>query len=180
MPWSKRRPNLTQARVGFAGHFPSGLDLGSQIREAGRAFRVEERGYEGDLKLDLLPAQRGRRGQGRELIKRPVKLRRSFHHCRTRHGTLPRLAPKARSLLGQPGICAVARQNLRLVLSDVREVPFEGFGNASVQRTSRLAQKGAVGRILDQRVLKEITRMRRYALTKQQASPNDPIQATHL
>src|ERR1700738_5228909 len=51
------------------------------------------------------------------------------------------------------------------------------FGDASVQRTPRLAQKGAVGRILDQRVLKEITRMRRHALTKQQASPNDPIQS---
>ena len=80
-----------------------------------------------DLKLDLLPAQRGRTGQGRELIKRPVKLRRSFYHCRTRHGTLPRLAPKARSLFNQPGFGVVTRQNLRLVLSDVSETRFRGF-----------------------------------------------------
>ena len=66
-----------------------------------------------------------------------------------------------RGLFDQPRFGAVARQNLRLVLSDVSKAAFEGFGDASVQGTSRLAQKGAIRRILDQRVLKEITRMRR-------------------
>src|SRR6516162_332180 len=71
----------------------------------------------------------------------------------------------------------MTRQQLRLVLANLGELVFNRFCDASVQRTSRLAQKGAVGRILDQRVLKKITRMREYALTKQQASPNDPIQS---
>src|SRR6516162_10773420 len=71
----------------------------------------------------------------------------------------------------------MTRQQLRLVLANLGELVFNRLCDASVQRTSRLAQKGAVGRILDQRVLKEITRMRRYAPTKQQASPNDPIQS---
>ena len=89
---------------------------------------------------------------------------------------LPGFAPKARGLFDQPGFSAVARQNLRLVLSDVSEAAFQGFGDASVQRTSRLAQKGAVGCILDQRVLKEITRKRRCALTETASQPerSDP------
>ena len=66
---------------------------------------------------------------------------------------------------------------VRLIFSDVREAPFEGFGDASVQCASRLAQKAAVSRILDQRVLKEITRMGRYTLAEQQPDQNDPIQS---
>src|SRR4029077_4182830 len=105
------------------------------------------------------------------------KLSGRFNQSGALQRPLSGFAPKAHGLFDQPGFGAVARQNLRLVLSDVSEAAFEGFGDASVQRTSRLAQKGAVGRILDQRVLKEIPRMRRYALTKQQASPHDPIQS---
>ena len=77
----------------------------------------------------------------------------------------------------QVALIAMARQNLRLVLSDVREAAFEGFGDASVQCASRLAQKATVSRILDQRVLKEITRMGRYTLAEQQPDQNDPIQS---
>ena len=143
----------------------------------GIAFDVDERGYERDLKLDLLATQRGRAGQDRDLVERARELRHGFNQRRALQRPLSRFAPKARGLLDQPGFGAVTRQNLRLVLGDVSEVAFERFGDASVQRTSRLAQKGAVGRILDQRVLKEITRMRRYALPKQQTCPNDPIES---
>ena len=119
----------------------------------------------------------GRCGQGRDLVECARKLSSRFDQRGALQRPLSGFAPKARGLLDQPSFGAVTRQNLRLVLSDVSEVAFEGFGDASVQRTSRLAQKGAVSRILDQRVFKEITRMRRYALTEQQASPNDPIQS---
>ena len=79
---------------------------------------------------------------------------------------MSRFTPEARCLFDQTGLSAMTRQQFWLVLGNLDEFAFERFGDASVQRTSRLAQKGAVGRILDQRVLKEITRMRRYALTK--------------
>ena len=85
-------------------------------------------------------------------------------------------APKARGLFDQPSFGAVTRQNLRLVLSNVREVPFESFGNASVQRTSRLAQKSAVGRILNEGVFKQIARVRRHALPEQETGRNETVE----
>jgi hypothetical protein len=51
-------------------------------------------------------------------------------------------------------------QKFGLVISDVSKAAFEGFGDAGVQRTSRLAQQGVIRRVLDQRVLEEIARMR--------------------
>ena len=81
---------------------------------------------------------------------------------------LSRLAPQARGLLDQPGLGAVTRQQFRLALGDLGELAFEGFGDAGVKRASRLAQQRAIGRVLHQRVLEQIGRMRRRALPEQQ------------
>ena len=62
----------------------------------------------------------------------------------------------------------MTRQNLRLVLGDFGELAFKGFGDASVQRASRLAQERAIGGILHQGVLEQIGRVRRHALPEQQ------------
>ena len=83
---------------------------------------------------------------------------------------LSRLAPQARSLLDQAGLGAVMRQELRLALGDLGELAFEGFGDTGVKRASRLAQQRAIGRVLHQRMLEQIARMRRHALPEQQAS----------
>ena len=87
------------------------------------------------------------------------------------------LPPEAGGLLDQFRLSAVTREQLRLVLGDVRKLALDSLSDASVQGASRLAQERAVGRILYQRVLKKITPKRRYALTEQQASPNDPVQS---
>ena len=44
------------------------------------------------------------------------------------------------------------------------------------KRTSRLAQKGAVGRILNEGVLEQITRVRRHALPEQQTGRNETVE----
>ena len=77
-------------------------------------------------------------------------------------------APKARCLLDQAGLGAVTRQQLRLALGNLGELAFKNFGDASVKRASRLAQQRAVGRVLHQRVLEQISRVRRHALPEQQ------------
>ena len=60
----------------------------------GIAFHVEERSYEGDLKLDLLTTQRGRGGQDRDLVEGARELRCRFDQRRTLKRPLPRFAHK--------------------------------------------------------------------------------------
>ena len=62
----------------------------------------------------------------------------------------------------------MTRQQFRLVLSDFGELAFESFCDTGVERTSGLAQQGAVGRILHQRMFEQISRVRRRTLPKQQ------------
>ena len=68
----------------------------------GISFDMHERGYERDLKLDLLATQRGRGGQGRDLGKRARELLHGFNQRRALQRPLSRLAPQARGLLDQP------------------------------------------------------------------------------
>ena len=139
-------------------------------------FDMDEWGYERDLKLDLLATQRGRGGQGRDLVKGTRELLYGFDQRRALQRPLSRFAPQARGLLDQPGLGAVTRQQLRLALGDLGELAFEGFGDASVKRASRLAQQRAIGRVLHQGMLEQIGRMRRHALPEQQTSRNETVE----
>jgi len=69
-----------------------------------------------------------------------------------------------RRLFYQSGFRAVAREQLWLIVRNIRELVFEGFGNAGMQRPSRLAQETAVSGVLDERVLEKIACLRRHAL----------------
>ena len=60
----------------------------------GIAFDMEERGYQRDLKLDLLATQRRRAGQGRDLLERTRELCHGFDQRRALERPLPRLAPE--------------------------------------------------------------------------------------
>ena len=131
---------------------------------------MDEWGYERDLKLDLLATQRGRGGQGRDLVEGARELLCGFDQRRALQRPLSRFAPQARGLLDQPSLGAVTRQQLRLALGNLGELAFEGFGDAGVKRASRLAQQRAIGRVLHQGVLEQIGRMRRHALPEQQTS----------
>ena len=70
----------------------------------------------------------------------------------------------------------MTRQQLRLVLGNIGELAFEGFGDAGVKRASRLAQQRAVGRVLHQGVLEQIGRVRRHALPEQQTGRNETVE----
>ena len=131
-------------------------------------FDMHEWGYERDLKLDLLATQRGRGGQGRDLVERARELLYGFDQRRALQRPLSRFAPQARGLLDQPSLGAVTRQQFGLVLGNLGELAFESFGDAGVKRASRLAQQRAIGRVLHKRVLEQISRVRRHTLPEQQ------------
>jgi hypothetical protein len=113
--------------------------------------------------------------QSRDLIEGTGDLLCSFDQGRAFQRALSGFAPQARGLLDQPCLGAVTRQQFGLGLGDVRELTLEGFGDTSVQRTSSLAQQRAVGRVLHQRVLEQITCMRRYSLPEQQTSRSQTV-----
>jgi len=134
------------------------------------AFDVHERGYERDLKLNLLATQRWRRGQGRDLDNRSRILLGGFDQGRTVQRALSRLAPKVRGLLDQARFGTVSRQQFRLIVSKLGKVAFKFFRYATMEGASRLAQERAIGRVLHQRMLEQVTGMGWYALPKEQAS----------
>ena len=78
----------------------------------GIPFDMHEWGYERDLKLDLFATQRRRGRQHRDQIKGTRQLLYRFNECRALQRPLSRFAPKARSLLDQPCLGAVTRQQL--------------------------------------------------------------------
>ena len=73
-------------------------------------------------------------GQGRDLGKRARELLYGFDQRRTFRRPLSRFAPQARGFLDQVGLGAVTRQQFRLVLGDLRELAFDGFGDTGVKR----------------------------------------------
>jgi len=68
------------------------------------------------------------------------------------------------------------RQQIRLGLGDVSKLPFERVGDTSVECAPRLAQQGAIGRVLHESMLEEIDRMRRHALAEQQTSLDKTVE----
>src|SRR3954470_16934992 len=73
-----QQARLLQSHLGFDGGVP---------------FDMDQRSYERDLKIDLVPAQRCRSRQARDLLERASELSRSFDQRRARQGLLSRLAP---------------------------------------------------------------------------------------
>ena len=82
-----QQTRLLHSRLGFRRRIP---------------FDVHERGYERDLKLDLLATQRRRGGQGRDLVKCARELLYGFDQRRALQRPLSRLAPKARAFSISP------------------------------------------------------------------------------
>jgi hypothetical protein len=64
-----------------------------------------------------------------------------------------------------------------LARRDFRELSFQDFRNAGVQPTSALAKKRAVSSILHKGVLKQISRLRRCALLKQQSGSDQTVKS---
>src|SRR5207248_3909388 len=80
-----------------------------------------------------------------------------------------------RGFLDLPRLGAVTRQQLGLVLGDLRELTFEGFGDSGMKRPSRLAQQRAVSRISYQYMLEKVCRIWRVTPPEQQTSPNETV-----
>src|SRR6516225_2314378 len=131
------------------------------------SFDMDKRSYKGDLKLDLLAAQGRCRRQGRHLGKGTGELSHCLQQRRARKRPLSRLPPQARRLLDQPRLGAVTSHQFRLTLCDLHELALKGFGNSGVQRASWLAQERAISRVLYERVLEQVGRLRRRALPEQ-------------
>src|SRR5262252_3456973 len=140
------------------------------------AADMEEWGYECNLQLDLFATQGGRRGQACDLVERTPELFRGFDQRRALRRPQPGFAPQRRGFLDLPRLGAVTRQQLGLILRDLRELTFEGFGNSGMKRTSRLAQQRAVSRIPYQCMLEKVGRVRRATLPEQQTSPNETVE----
>jgi hypothetical protein len=80
-------------------------------------------------------------------------------------------------LVGDGGFAVVLRDDLRPGLYEVRKPLFQRLGDAAMQGLSRATQQGAVGGILDQRVLEQIFRRRRGAALEDQASLDEAAQS---
>src|ERR1700675_2970318 len=68
------------------------------------------------------------------------------------------------------------REHFRLALGDLRKLPFERVCDTRVEYASRLAQQGAIGRVLHQGMLEQIGRVRRHALAEQQTGPDQTVE----
>src|SRR4029077_5652042 len=105
-----------------------------------RSLDVNERVYERDLELDLFTAQFRRSRQGANLSETTGELCHSLYQGRTLQRPPSRFAPQTCGLPGQSGLAAMTREQFRLVLANLAELAFKGFGNASMKRASRLAK----------------------------------------
>src|SRR5258707_8493020 len=139
------------------------------------AADMEEWGYECNLKLDFFATQGGRGGQGRGLVERTPELFRGFNKRRALRRPQAGFAPQRRGFLDLPRLGAVTRQQLGLLLGNLRELTFEGFGDSGMKRTSRLAQQRAVSRIPYQCMLERVGHVRRATMSEQQTSPNETV-----
>ena len=86
---------------------------------------------------------------------------------------MTRLAPKVRGFLGQPCFHAMACYQFGLVLKAFKESSFQNFNDAGMQRASWVAQQRAIGSVLQQCVLKQVSSVGRHALPEQQTSRKD-------
>jgi hypothetical protein len=109
---------------------------------------MDQRSYKRNLKFDFFPAQRGRYGQRCDLGEGLSKLGQSLPERRTIERPLSCSTPKACRFLDLSGLGAVTCQQLRLAFCNLFKLAFERFCDAGVKRAARLAQKGAIRRVL--------------------------------
>src|SRR5262245_36365802 len=134
---------------------------------------MEQWGYECNLKLDFFTTECGRGAYAGALVERTPELFRGFDQRRALRRPQSGFAPQRRGFLDLPRLRAVARQQLGLVLGDLREPTFERFGDSGMKRSPRLAQQRAVSRIPYKYMLEKVGRVRRATLSEHQTSLNE-------
>src|SRR5262245_8122940 len=65
------------------------------------------------------------------------------------------------------------RQQLRMAFGNLRKLALQGFRDAGVKRASLLQR--AIGRVLHERMLEQVGRMRRHTLPETQARGNGTV-----
>jgi hypothetical protein len=96
-------------------------------------------GSERDLKFDLLPTERTRSRQRRDLVEcAPYQLG-CFNEGRAFERALPCFAPQVSGFFNLPGLGPVTRQQFGLVFGNLSELALKGMRDASMKRASRLA-----------------------------------------
>ena len=73
---------------------------------------------------------------------------------------LPRPLPVADRLLREPRLRVVVRQQLGLRLDDLGKLRLQHLGNALVVLLPRALEQRLIGRLLDQRMLEDVRRLR--------------------
>ena len=81
----------------------------------------------------------------------------------------PALPHRPCGFFDQSGFAAVSCKKFGLAFSNLGELAFESFGDARMQCASRIAKQRAIGSVLHQCVLEQISRVRRHSLPEQQA-----------
>ncbi len=95
---------------------------------------------------------------------------------RLRRRALARAPVERDGRLGLAGLGAVAGQHLGVAVHHLRTQPLNGLGGPSVEGAPALAQEGAVGSVLDERVLEHVGRMRRRAAAVHQVRGGKRVQ----
>ena len=86
------------------------------------------------------------------------------------------LAPLFDRRFGQAGFGEMMRQHFRLRRRALRELISQRLGGATMQRLTAALQQILVSRVLDQRVLEAIFRLRRQAFDQQDVGFGEPFQ----
>src|SRR5262249_16470050 len=119
------------------------------------AADMEEWGYECNLQLDLFATPGGRPRQGGDQVARELELTWSCEGWGGVRRELGGLPPERRGFPDLAGLGPMSRQQLRSALRRFREFALDGFGDAGMQRASRLAQQRPVSRVLHEGMLEQ-------------------------
>ena len=95
---------------------------------------------------------------------------------RTTHRLLACCTPVLSGLFGPAGLVAMVGKPFRLCGDDLREFRLDRRCNVGVELLSLIAQKAAICRVSDERVLEQISRVRRHAPPEQQTGRNEMVQ----
>ena len=98
-----------------------------------------------------------------------------FLEGRAAERLIARLAPPFDREIAEAGLSEMMGERLRLGRRALRTVA-QDFSGAAVQRLAAALEQALVGRVLDQRVLEAVVRLRSIALDEQDVGLGEPLE----
>ena len=141
------------------------------------ALGMDERVRKVDLKLDLFVSVAFVRGSSASSASARESCCRGLDQCRARQRASPCLGPKTRGFIEQARLRCVSCKQLRPAVGDLYELSLKRFSDTRMNCPTLVAQQGPIGGVLHQRMIELVDRIRRHALTKQQAGGDQPLEA---